>query len=450
MTPLLDILRARAARKTTRFHMPGHAGHILPNGWTSLHDIDFTELSDTGNLYTDQHDGPIRAAERLYSDVYHAEDCLFLTGGATQGILTMLSAFAAPGDTVILDRNCHFSVHNALALLDLHPVWVQSPLINPFGVPSGLPPNVLSDTLDKHPEAVCVLVTSPGYSGILSDLAALAAVCRTRGIPLLSDSAHGAHLPFLTGFSSPIAQGVSASVLSAHKTLPALGQSAFLLTGSGMAPLLRQRAALFGSSSPSYVLMASLDAARAYMETDGRDALAQTARITGEIRQSSPAFLGFHAQPEKSPIVQIDPLRLCLYTGMGSQISAHLEASFGIVCEMADRLNIVLIASALHTSQDLSLLREALDTVLSIQAPPPVPTLQDAPPFPKMHCSPREALFGKAVSLPWRDALGRVAAHPVFLYPPGTPLLSRGEIVDDNTMHRLAQAGFDAPVSVLL
>jgi len=448
MTPLLDALRARAARDNLRLHMPGHAGHAVIDGWEAVYALDLTELSDTGNLYADQSDGPIRAAERLYAECYHAGDCLFLTGGATQGILAMLSAFAAPGDTVVLDRNCHISVHNALALLDLRPVWIQALLIEPFHVTAGLTADALADALAAHPDAACVLITSPTYYGVLSDLQALAAASATRGVPLLVDAAHGAHLPFLPGHASPVAQGAAAAVLSAHKTMPALGQSAFLLTGEDTsAPLLRRRAALYGSSSPSYPLMASLDAARAYMEAGGREALHKVARAAGAIRQLSPHFLRCTMYIVHRTL-SVDPLRLCLFTGSGHSVAARLEKDCGIICEMADRHNVIFLLSALHTENDLARLEAALsDVIRGIPAPCGV-TLSAPPSLPRQQLTPRQALFGRQTALPWREALGRIAAEPIGPYPPGVPLAARGEVMDESVMSALERAGFEGEVWV--
>ncbi|MCL2747561.1 MAG: DegT/DnrJ/EryC1/StrS family aminotransferase [Oscillospiraceae bacterium] len=459
MTPLLDALRARAARSAARFHMPGHAGRAAIAGWEGPFAIDFTELRDTGNLYTCQDKDPIREAGRLYAERLGAEGCLFLTGGATQGNLAMLSAVAAPGDTVVLDRNCHFSVHNALALIDLRPVWVQAPLIEPFSVTAGLPPDALASALDANPGAACALVTSPTYYGVMSDWEALASVCHARGVPLLADAAHGAHLPFLPGFVSPVAQGAAAAVLSAHKTLPALGQTALLINGKGIPEdKLRHRAALFGSSSPSYVLMASLDAARDYMENGGSDAMMRVSLRAQGIRQSAPGFLGFappatgHAQPlpVNQPLrVNVDPLRLCLYTGQGKATADRLEGLDGIVCEMSDPRNAVFLLSAMTTQDELLQLEMSLKRELSRLPDPPPPGARPPAPLPETRCTPRQALFSGQVQRPWRDCLGRVAAEPVSLYPPGAPLVARGEVIDEQIMEALAQANYQDAIWIM-
>jgi arginine/lysine/ornithine decarboxylase len=427
--------------------MPGHKGYAVGPGWEDAAALDFTELPaagglpGTGNLYGDEAgEGPIRAAEELYAKAYGAEDCLFLTGGATQGILALLAYVTDNGrgmGTVVADRGCHFSVHNALGLLDLSPVWVQAPVAEPFGVSGAMPVHTLEAALSAHPEAACAVVTSPTYYGVLSDIPALAAVCRGRGVPLLVDAAHGAHLPFLEGFSAPVAQGAAAAVLSAHKTLPALGQSAFLLTGAGIdADLLRRRAALFGSSSPSYLLMASLDLARAHMVGVGREQLQTVARWADRLRRNSPFFL----RPDGYDMA-IDPLRLCLYTGQGREDAARLARDWGVVCEMADDRNAVFLLSGLNGPADLARLETAVTALTAGRAAPPPLSLTPPSPLPEAVCTPRRALFAPHVRLPIGDCAGRVAGEPVGLYPPGVPLAARGEVIGPQAAAALAGAG---------
>ncbi|MDR0670961.1 MAG: DegT/DnrJ/EryC1/StrS family aminotransferase [Oscillospiraceae bacterium] len=444
MTPLYDALAARAARDQARFHMPGHKGYPIGALWGEITAVDFTELSDTGDLYRG-NDGPIRAAERLYAEAYGAGDCLFLTGGSTQGVLAMLAAFARPGDTVLVDRNAHASVHHALALLDLHPVWLFSQIIEPFGVSGGLPARTLEMALVAHPEAVCALVTTPTYHGVQSDLVALSATARRHGVPLLADAAHGAHLPYVDGQAGPTAQGAAAACLSAHKTLPALGQAAFLLTADPRdTGRLRDGARLFGTASPSYVLMASLDLARDYMARQGRAQLAEVVQWADRWRDQpgGPFLTG-----------AVDPARLCLFTGRGAGDAAWLEQACGVVCEMADARNVVFLLSALDSARDLDRLSAALHTLWRDRPPPAVaPTLRPPdwpPPFAAL--SPRQAFFARHVICPLAASVGRPAARAIAPYPPGVPLVAPGELIDKNHTELLYQMGYDGntPVCVV-
>ena len=226
-TPLYDALRAFAAARPLRMHMPGHKGRPLPAPeLAGLSALDFTELPPTGDLFSGGD--AIEAAEALWAKVFRMAHCLFLTGGATQGVQAALALACRPGDAVLLDRGSHRSAYNALALLDLRPVYLERPWLPQAGVTGPVSPQSVEQALKTRPDIKTVCITSPTYYGVLSDLPALAAVCRAHGAVLVVDGAHGAHLPFLGNFDLAAAD---LAVVSAHKTLPAPGQSALLLAG---------------------------------------------------------------------------------------------------------------------------------------------------------------------------------------------------------------------------
>jgi arginine decarboxylase len=211
---LLSVLCGYTGGNAARFHMPGHKGR-LPPPFDAIAPIDLTELPGTGDLYH-EGDGAIRRSERAMAEWYGAKDCFYLTGGSTQGIYAMLSAVTRPGDTIHLPRGCHRAVYNALVLLDLRPVWFH-----------GTPPEGVSP----------VIYTSPDYYGKITPRPP-----ETKNRLCLCDAAHGAHLPFcLDNYAPP----GSLWVVSAHKTLGALGQAAMLFSdGTVDAELLRERTAL--------------------------------------------------------------------------------------------------------------------------------------------------------------------------------------------------------------
>lgn len=235
--------------------------------------IDYTEIEGTGNLY--EGDEPILSAERDAARYYGARDCLFLTGGSTQALMTAIGAAVPEGGTLILDRNCHKSVTHAMALLDLTPVFVVPEPLD--GMPGLLDAQDVEHALRQNPQASAVLVTSPNYYGILQNIPQLRRFVIRTACRCSVDAAHGAHCKAV-GLPSPIEQGADLAAVSTHKTLPAWGQSAILLS-SGRIPFdtLLETAPLFGTSSPSYLLLASIDLARAWLEGDGAQAYAQCA-----------------------------------------------------------------------------------------------------------------------------------------------------------------------------
>ena len=430
-TPLYDALRAFAAQDPLRMHMPGHKGRAMPAPeFSPLAAIDFTELPPTGDLFAG--DGPIREAENLWRDALHMGECLFLTGGSTQGMLTALTLTCRPGDSVLLDRGCHRSVYNALALLDLHPVFLPRPWLTEAGVTGPIDPRDVENLLASHPEIKTLCITSPTYYGVLSDLPALAHIIHSRGGTLVVDAAHGAHLPFL-GYRGMEAADIA--VVSAHKTLPALGQTALLLTGrdSGLThAALRSAASLYGSSSPSYVLMASLDLARAWMEGEGAAAYERAAALMADLRRRFPSLT--------ESMAPLDPARFVLRTGDGFAVQAALE-ELGVWPEMADAGHVVFIPTCADTPADFARLAGAISRV----NPPPAgdSPFPPPPPLPRLVCSPRAARFAPWETVPFAAAEGRVSAAQIAPYPPGVPVVAPGEEIGKKHLAYLSEIGYN-------
>ena len=371
-TPLYDALRAFADARPLRMHMPGHKGRPLPAPeLAGLSALDFTELPPTGDLFSGGD--AIEAAEALWAKAFRMAHCLFLTGGATQGVQAALALACRPGDAVLLDRGSHRSAYNALALLDLRPVYLERPWLPQVGVTGPVDPAAVEAALKTRPDIKTVCITSPTYYGVLSDLPALAAVCRAHGAVLVVDGAHGAHLPFLGNFDLAVAD---LAVVSAHKTLPAPGQSALLLAGgsrtAGASPRpaadalasrrftqaeLRWAASLTGSSSPSYVLMAALDVCRAYMEAEGAAAYRETAEAVAALRRHYPSLTEGDAP--------LDPARFVLRCSGGFAAQEKLEA-LGVWPEMADAGHVVFIPTCADGPEQFARLRAALDTLTHI------------------------------------------------------------------------------------
>ena len=405
MTPLYDAIRAYAAQKPTRFHMPGHKGSFLPvPELQSIAPLDVTEVEPTGDLFSGGE--PFDTAQKLWAERFGMDNCLFLTGGSTLGLHAALALFCRPGDQVLIDRGCHRAVYNALALLDLEPVYLPRPWRAGEGIAGPISPTDVENLLDSHPNIKTVCITSPTYSGVLSDVKELSHIIHARGGNLIVDGAHGAHLPFLgvDAFS-----GCDALICSAHKTLPALGQSALLFTNGVDPRRVRQMTSVFGSSSPSYPMMISLDCARDYLEGDGTEEYRRVARRTAALRAAFPSL--------QEGELHLDPTRLTLTSPDGNALAQALEGE-NIWPEMADSGHVVLILTAQDSEDDLHCLEEALQRHRNLLGTPPI---LPPPPMPKPVRFLREALFAPVERLPLENCLGRVAAGQLAPYPPGVP-----------------------------
>lgn len=426
-TPLYSALRAFAQTGPVRMHMPGHKGRGLGE-FAPLAPLDVTELSPTGDLYGEK-DGPIQQAQALWAKALGVKECLFLTGGSTQGLHAALLLAAPPGSAVLMDRVSHRCLHNAMALLDLHPVWLTRPWLAGPGVAGPLSPALVEEALRARPDIKTVCITSPTYYGVLSDIPALAEAAHRHGAVLVVDAAHGAHLPFL-GDSSLSAADLA--VVSAHKTLPAPGQTALLLSnGRFDGSELAWAGSVYGTSSPSYPMMAALDLCRAELEATGKAAYQATAAAVARLRRRYPALT-----PADAPL---DPTRLTLLRRDGQAAARRLE-ELGVWPELADRGHVVLILTCADTPAELARLEGALDALEAEDCPAPCPP---PPPIPAQALTPRQALFSPCRQVQLDQAEGCVCARQIAPYPPGVPVAAPGEVLEKKTIAYLEEIGYN-------
>ncbi len=438
-TPLTNAIRQLVEQDFSRFHTPGHKGREL-DLLSPVTPYDLTEVRGADSLYSP--DGPITEMERLYTGLYRTGGSFLSAGGSTLCIQAMLRLVRPLGKKVILGRNAHSSAISALALLGMDPVWLY-PAIGPDLLPEPITPEAVEAALSLHPDAAGVYVTSPDYFGKLTDIAGLAAVCRRHGVPLLVDNAHGAELFFLEGGLHPMQQGADLCCDSLHKTLPVLTGGALLHVGD--TPLARRHAfaahakeamALFGSTSPSYLILLSIDLLLPHL-ADGSIAaeLAATAARVNKLAAQA-ADRGFLL-----PAGPVLPTRLALgFSALGltrEEFDAHLtrcqvepEYLAGHYC--------VFLLSARNRGSDLARLSRLIATAPAMGAPLPVDT---AFPPARQVLSPREALFAPRCSLPAGEALGRVSAGVISRCPPGIPLVMPGEEIDENIRTALNNYG---------
>ena len=427
-TPLYDALNEYAARRPARYHMPGHKGKFLPlPELMGLAPLDVTELTPTGNLYT--AGAPFDEAQRLWADLFGFEVCQFLTGGSTMGIHTGLALCVQPGSRVLVDRNCHRAVFNALALLDLEPVYLERPWLAEENLIGPVSPEDVEKMLDQNPDIKTVCITSPTYAGVLSDIGAISRIVHAHGRKLFVDGAHGAHLTFLGEMTCYCE--ADAVVVSAHKTLPAMGQSALLFVNWMELDKVRQMASVYGSSSPSYPMMASLDAARQWLVDGGALDYLRTAARVARLRERFPAL--------KGGTLKLDPCRFTLKVKDGPAFTKQLEER-GVYPEMEDGGHVVFICTAQDSDGDFDNLEQVLEELCSQMGDClPIP----APPVPKQVISPRQALFAPSRMRSLKDCEGEIAASQIAPYPPGVPVLAPGEQITKKELAYLREIGYN-------
>ncbi len=435
--PIYDMLAAAA--KAQSAHMPGHKGHA-PFGVMDLYRLDTTELPSTDDLYVPE--GGIAKAEHLYAKAAGAGATLLLHNGSTVGIHVMLQLWAREGDTVLLPRNAHLSAMNACIIGGLRPAWMQ--VIRRQDGYCYLRPEDVLEAIHQHPEAKTLLLTRPDYYGGAMPLQEIIAVAHEKGMRVVVDEAHGAHLPWMEGgLQSAGAYGADAWVQSVHKTLPGLTSSAVLHLGHAedrerALQLLRREQ----TSSPSFLLMLSVDDARAFMEAEGRERLASTVAAANAVReqiQSTP-YRDAHALWQTTGM-EFDPTRLVIDAPEGGERLAQRLRMQGIEVEMHDPWRVVMILTCMDEPEEIRHIGDVL-TGLTAEVPIHHPPMEANAALPQQVMTPREAVMRDTKRVPIDQTVGEIAAVSAGLYPPGIPLVCPGERITSETAELLAKAAF--------
>ena len=330
-----------------------------------------------------------------------------------------------------MDRSCHRAAFNALALLELEPVWLERPWLREENLPGPISPGEVEKALEEHPDIKTICITSPTYAGVLSNIGAISQIVHAHGGKLFVDGAHGAHLPFLG--LAPF-WGADAVVVSAHKTLPAMGQSALFFANGFDSDLVRRIASIFGTSSPSYPMMASLDVVRDWMEKWGTEKYRQVAVRVVELRQRFPSLTDrpYHG-------FSLDPTRFVLKVKDGPAFVEELRKR-GCVPEMEDGGHVVFICTCQDTGKAIPWLADRLEELREMMGDcPPIP----APPLPERAISSRQALFAPSQVWPLELCEGKIAACQIAPYPPGVPVVAPGERISKKELAYLRKIGYN-------
>ncbi len=420
-TPLADFLRAYTASGTARLHMPGHKGR----GPLGCEAWDLTEISGADSLY--EAAGVIARSEENAAALFGSAATFYSTEGSTQCIKAMLflalqNRPAGTPPVVLAARNVHKSFVHAAALLDFEPLWLWPE----EGTSSLCACPVAAEGLDRALSALdappaAVYITSPDYLGNMADIPALAEVCRRYKTPLLADNAHGAYLRFLSPSRHPLDLGADLACDSAHKTLPVLTGGAYLHISKTAPAAFRENAraalALFGSTSPSYLTLASLDLCSRYLSENYPARLAEAVRRLEALGKTLSAN-GWQVEPS-------DPLRLTLRapSGLtGLDLADRLRRG-GAECEYADRDFLVLMTTPENTPEDLA----RVPAALGANRAPAAPAVSLPLARGERVLSIREALFAPQESVPAEESLGRVCGAPTVGCPPAVPIAVSGE-----------------------
>ncbi len=441
--PLVDTLKGLAHQPDTPFYAPGHKrGRGITaefKQWLGqeLFQADLPELPELDNLFAPT--GAIARAQCLAAALWGAENTWFLINGSTAGIIGAILAVCGDGDKILLPRNVHQAAIAGIIHAGARPIFLE-PEVNPdWDLALGITPATLTQALKAHPDAKAVFLLHPTYHGIVGDLQELIKLSHRAKLPVIVDEAHGAHFSFHGQLPSP-ALGLGADVViqSTHKMLGALSQAAMVHRQGNLVDPQRisQCLQLIQSTSPNYVLLASLDAARHQMANFGQAIMAEVLEFTLAYREKLAQIpgLGLLNLPRPVPgAFALDPTRITLDAtawGMsGFELDDYLREKSQITAELPTLRQLSFIVSLGNQAQDLERLFQAL-THLARHSRTKSPNLT-LPPLPSstLAMTPRQATFAPRIMAEVNQAMGQISGALLCPYPPGIPVLVPGEII---------------------
>jgi arginine/lysine/ornithine decarboxylase len=451
-TPLTDRLRTSAQSDNVPFHTPGHhkgqgIDPKLKTWWgEAIFRADLPELPELDNLFAPN--GIIAEAQTLAAEAWGSDRTFFLTNGSTAGVIASILAVCNPGDSVLVPRNVHRSVISGLILSGANPVFMMPEYDEQLGIAHGVTVDTIANHLASNPKIKAVLIVNPTYYGVCSDVVTIANLTHQYDLPLIVDEAHGAHFQFHSALpTAALSAGADIVIQSTHKTLSALTQASMLhMKGDRVsADRLAKSLQLVQSTSPSYLLLASLDTARMQMVTQGEillgEAIDRVQRVRSEINNiTNITTLEFTHRPG---FHELDPLRITvLISGIdGFTADEILHEELGITCELPGLQSLTFISTHGTIDADcdrlLTGLQELSDRILephnnsfNYELFTEIPTIV---------LSPRDAFFAKSKLVTVSDAIGLISADLICPYPPGIPIVMPGEQITENAIVYLQQ-----------
>lgn len=414
-------------------HMPGHKRNalFLENGLP--YKIDITEIDGFDNLHN--LTGVLKETADLASELYGSKKAFPLVNGSTCGILASMYALTSSGDSVLLSRNCHKSVYNGIELLNLVPYYVV-PETDELGIFQKITPEAVENALKTHENISLVILTSPTYEGVISDISAISNVCRKYGAKLLLDAAHGAHLGLADGLEKnvcPAKSGADVVVMSLHKTMPSLTQTALLhiCTDAVDETKIKSALSIFETSSPSYPLLASIDLCI-------RTVIDNKEKLYGDFNKK---LSSFYENTKNLKNIKVscfdDPSKIIISCDgvSGNTLSEILRKKYKIEVEMACPLYCLAITSICDSKKNFKRLKKALfsmDKSLCREERIVFKTLKE---FNPEYCEiPSQAVKKQGEMVLIDDALGFESLEYLWAYPPGIPLVVPGEIITEDVL----------------
>lgn len=444
------------------FHMPGHKRAELP--FPNPYSIDITEIDGFDNLH---HAVDIlKEAQQRAADLYGAKRSFYLVNGSTCGILAAVCAAAKKRTKVLMARNCHKAVYHALFLQELHAEYLY-PDITVKNIQGQITPIQVEEALKKEQDISAVIITSPTYEGIISDISEIARIVHAYGIPLIVDEAHGAHLGFGAGFpENAVTCGADAVIMSLHKTLPSFTQTALLHLCSDRIPeeKTEEYLGIFETSSPSYLFMAGMDSCIRMIKEQGQELFLNYRKMLDNFYRDTADLQFLHVLKRedlsKEEAFDWDDSKLVIFTGKapltGEELHRILLDRYHLQVEMVSAHYVLAMTSIMDQAEGLKRLSCALHEIdrhfqiAEMTTGENYDIINQIEPFCNSDMISRElyrknpvimqfyeAKEAKQMEVPLEKAIGKISADMIYIYPPGIPMIVPGEVITEDFVKRV-------------
>ena len=451
--PIYEALEQFRRMRIVPFDVPGHKrGRGNPELSELLGDrcvnIDVNSMKPLDNLCHPV--SVIKAAEELAAEAFGSAHAFLMVGGTTSAVQSMALACCKKGDKIIMPRNVHRSIINALVLCGARPVYVNPDVDRHLGISLGMKVEQVEQAIRDNPDAVAVFVNNPTYYGICSDLRTIVEAAHSHGMKVLVDEAHGTHFYFGESFPvTAMAAGADMASVSMHKSGGSLTQSSLLLVGKDMHPgYVRQIINLTQTTSASYLLLASLDISRRNLALRGREAFAKVAELAEYAREEINRIGGYYAFGDelvnRDSVYAFDPTKLSVHTldiGLaGIEVYDILRDEYDIQIEFGDLGNMLAYLSIGDRKQEVERLVSALADIKRRYQKDKTGMLSQEYIPPRVVMTPQESFYAPKEQLPIQEAEGRICSEFVMCYPPGIPILAPGEEITDEIIEYILYA----------
>jgi arginine decarboxylase len=452
-TPLFSGVVNHAKKNPIQFHIPGHKKGVGMNpdfrqfiGDNAL-SIDLINIGPLDDLHHPK--GMIKEAQQLAADAFGADYTFFNVQGTSGAIMTMIMSVCGPGDKIIIPRNVHKSISSAIIFAGAIPIFIHPVMDKKLGISHGITTSSVKTALEQNPDAKAIVVINPTYFGVAANLKEIVQVAHSFDVPVLVDEAHGVHIHFHEDLPmSAMEAGADMAATSVHKLGGSMTQSSVLnVRGKLVSPKRVQTViSMLTTTSTSYLLLASLDAARKQLMLHGEEMISKAITLANKARAAINQIPGLYCMGEEilggeESTYDFDPTKLLIHVrdlGLsGFEVENWLREEVNIEVEMSDLYNILCLVTPGDTEANIDALIVALNklTTLTTESNHNItPVSIELPNIPRLAMTPRDAFYSETELVPFDQSAGRIIAEFIMVYPPGIPVLLPGEIISEENL----------------